>query len=156
MSKKILVIVLTIVAGIAVSFGIVLAGNALAPTSNVSSVDDDQAPAAAPAERDPANTGEYLDYTPELFAQTAGQKVLFFHASWCPVCRALENDILSRGVPADLTIFKVDYDEATDLVQKYEVRLQSTVVYVDDEGNLLSSAILFDDANLASLVEAAP
>jgi thiol-disulfide isomerase/thioredoxin len=156
MSKKILVIVMAIVAGIAVSFGVVLAGNVFAPTSGVSSTEGEQAPEPAPVERDPANTGEYLDYTPALFAQTEGQKVLFFHASWCPVCRALEDDIVNRGVPADLTIFKVDYDDATDLIQKYEVRLQSTVVYVDDDGNFLSSAVLFDNANLASLVEAAP
>jgi thiol-disulfide isomerase/thioredoxin len=156
MSKKILVIVLAILAGIVVSFGIVLAGNVLAPTSEVSSVESEETPVSESIERDPANTGDYLDYTPALFEETEGRKVLFFHASWCPVCRALENDILSRGVPADLTIFKVDYDEATDLVQKYEVRLQSTVVYVDDDGNLLSSAILFDNANLASLVDAAP
>ena len=55
-----------------------------------------------------------------------------------------------------MTIFKVDYDEETELVQRYEVRLQSTVVYVDDDANLLSSAILFDNANLESLIAAAP
>jgi thiol-disulfide isomerase/thioredoxin len=155
-NNKILIIIGAILALAVVAFGVVFVSNILAPTTKSTSDSADPAPAADPAVRDPANTGAYLDYTPEVFAETAGQKVLFFHASWCPVCRALEDDIVVRGVPADMTIFKVDYDEATDLIQKYEVRLQSTVVYVDDDGNLLSSAILFDNANLASLVAAAP
>jgi hypothetical protein len=154
-NNKILVIAVAILAVIAVSFGIVVASNSSAPTDSTSGAGD-VVPEADPVERDPANTGDYLDYSPELFAETAGQKVLFFHASWCPVCRALEDDIVARGVPADMTIFKVDYDEETELVQRYEVRLQSTVVYVDDDANLLSSAILFDNANLESLIAAAP
>ena len=131
-------------------------GRATAGYQSAQAKDNHQLPEADPVVRDPANTGDYLDYSPELFAETAGQKVLFFHASWCPVCRALEDDIIARGVPADMTIFKVDYDEETELVQRYEVRLQSTVVYVDDDANLLSSAILFDNANLESLIAAAP
>jgi len=34
--------------------------------------------------------------------------------------------------------------------------LQTTVVFVDDEGELLSSTVLYDDPSIESLVAAAP
>ena len=82
--------------------------------------------------------GKYVDYNEATFAQTPGTKILFFHASWCPQCRALEADIKKQGVPAGTTIFKVDYDNAQNLRRKYGVTLQTTVVKVDENGKLLS------------------
>lgn len=82
--------------------------------------------------------GSYVDYSEATFAQASGTKILFFHASWCPQCRALEADIKKQGVPAGTTILKVDYDNAQDLRRKYGVTLQTTVVKVDDQGNLVS------------------
>lgn len=84
------------------------------------------------------NVGSYEEYSQEKLARTTGTKILFFHASWCPQCRALEADIQKNGVPADVTIFKVDYDNAQDLRKKYGVTLQTTVVKVDENGNLIS------------------
>lgn len=84
------------------------------------------------------NVGSYEEYNQEKLAQTTGTKILFFHASWCPQCRALEADIQKSGVPAGTTIFKVDYDNSQDLRKKYGVTLQTTVVKVDDQGNLIS------------------
>ncbi|WP_396643201.1 thioredoxin family protein [Microbacterium sp.] len=88
--------------------------------------------------------------------QTEGEKVLFFHASWCPRCRKLDDQLRAEGAPDGLTVFKVDYDSRTDLRQKYGVTLQTTVVFVDDEGELLSSTVLYDDPSIESLVAAAP
>ena len=41
-----------------------------------------------------------------------GKVVLFFHASWCPICIAMEKDILAHpsSIPAGVHILKVDYD----------------------------------------------
>lgn len=105
---------------------------------------------AAPAE------GVYVDYVDGAIEATTGPKVLFFHASWCPQCRKLDEDLHAQGAPAGLTVFKVDYDSRTDLRQKYGVTLQTTVVFVDDRGELVSSAVLYDDPSVASLVAAIP
>lgn len=100
--------------------------------------------------------GAYVDYTDEVIATTAGQKVLFFHASWCPQCRALDEELRTQGVPDGLTVIKVDYDSMTELRQRYGVTLQTTVVYIDDEGEMLSSAVIYDEPSVASLVAAGP
>lgn len=82
--------------------------------------------------------GSYQPYSEDAVSKATGTKVLFFHASWCPQCRALEADIQKQGVPSGVTIFKVDYDNAQDLRKKYGVTLQTTVVKIDEDGNLVS------------------
>ena len=83
----------------------------------------------------------YVDYSPDAIAQaTADGKrpVLFFHASWCPTCKALENDLQAGGLdqlPEDVVVIKTDYDSATELRQQYGVTLQHTLVQVDADGN---------------------
>ncbi|MGW4931290.1 thioredoxin family protein [Agromyces sp. NPDC004153] len=113
----------------------------------------DEAIPEAPAAPAP---GAYVDYTDGAIEATAGQKVLFFHASWCPQCRTLDEELRAQGAPDGLTVFKVDYDSRTDLRQKYGVTLQTTVVFVDDRGELVSSSVLYDDPSVASLVAAIP
>jgi thiol-disulfide isomerase/thioredoxin len=82
--------------------------------------------------------------------------VLFFHAPWCPTCRAAEKDVLARtaDLPAGLVIVKVDYDGATELKQRYGVTRQSTFVQVDGEGRELArfADATSVDAILARLV----
>ncbi len=118
----------------------------------------DQAPSAEAAdETAPAvQSGAYLDYYDGAIAATAGTKVLFFHASWCPKCRDLEADILANNIPDNFTVFKVDFDTATELRQRYGVTLQTTIVYVDDEGDALAKGVLYEDTTLNALLAAAP
>jgi thiol-disulfide isomerase/thioredoxin len=88
--------------------------------------------------------GSYTAYKPELLANAEkGNVVLFFHASWCPTCKAAEADILSKTVNDGLTILKIDYDNSTELKQKYGVTSQSTFVKVDKDGKLLSKGTSF-------------
>ena len=82
--------------------------------------------------------------------------MLFFHASWCPQCRALDEELRTQGVPDGLTVIKVDYDSMTELRQRYGVTLQTTVVYIDDAGEMLSSTVIYDEPSVASLVAAGP
>ena len=79
---------------------------------------------------------EYADYAADPGAYDAddGAVVLFFHADWCPDCRATDESLTSAGVPDGLTVVKVDYDEMTDLRQEYGVTQQHTFVQVDGEG----------------------
>lgn len=70
-------------------------------------------------------------------AAETGTAVLFFHASWCPTCRAAEADIEAKldSIPENVTIFKVDYDTATALKKQYGITSQHTFVIVDQAGN---------------------
>jgi len=88
-----------------------------------------------------ARPGEYLEYQafsadPAAHGNTA--VVLFFHAPWCPDCRATEASITTDGLPAGLTVVKVDYDSMTDLKVKYGVTHQHTFVRIDAQGTLLA------------------
>lgn len=76
-----------------------------------------------------------------LAASTATHNVLFFHASWCPTCRALEKNIQDNAaaIPGDVAIFKVDYDTATALKQQYGVNKQHSLISVSTDGSAESS-----------------
>jgi len=93
------------------------------------------------SEDDKAGTtepGEYLDYDASLLGRADdGDLVLFFHASWCPTCKALEKDVKNNlsNIPEDLTILKLNYDKESDLRKKYAVVIQHTLVQVDSNGN---------------------
>jgi thiol-disulfide isomerase/thioredoxin len=100
--------------------------------------------------------GAYIDYEDGMIEATSGPKALFFHASWCPKCRALDEDLRAEGAPDGLTVFKVDYDSSTDLRQRYGVTLQTTIVFVDDAGGKISSVVLYDDPSVESLTAAIP
>lgn len=117
---------------------------------------DEESTTEEPMAEETMAAGAYVDYTDGAIEATSGDKALFFHASWCPQCRALDEDLRASGAPDGLTVFKVDYDSRTDLRQKYGVTLQTTVVFVDDAGEAISSTVLYDDPSVASLVAAAP
>lgn len=97
--------------------------------------------------------GAYVDYHDGIIGSTAGTKLLFFHAPWCPQCRDLEADIKAKGVPAGVTIIKVDYDTSRQLRQKYGVTLQTTVVRVNDQGDLVSKFVAYGDPSLNAVVK---
>lgn len=84
---------------------------------------------------------DYVSYNPDIIASTSGNKVLFFHASWCPSCRSADSHFSSATFPADLTVIKTNFDTSGDLKEKYEVTSQHTFVQVDSEGNLVSKWI---------------
>ncbi len=80
----------------------------------------------------------YVDYTPEAFAAVSGRRrVYFFHASWCPTCKAANTMLMENqsAIPEDVVVFKTDYDTNDELKKKYNVTYQHTFVQVDDQGN---------------------
>ena len=91
------------------------------------------------------SVGQYIDYTPTSITSTAGTKILFFHAPWCPQCRALDASIKASTIPANVTIIKVDYDTHQALRQQYGVTLQTTLVRVDDQGGLIEKVVAYDE-----------
>lgn len=61
--------------------------------------------------------------------------VLFFHATWCPSCRAAKENIISNSDLVDgIDILVVDYDSNNDLILQYGVSYQHTFVQIDSSG----------------------
>lgn len=93
---------------------------------------------------DDANTmmkhGSYEAYAVSKLAKAEqGDVVLFFRASWCPTCKALDADIRSHlsAIPAGLTILDVEYDNSAELKKQYGVTYQHTFVQVASDGTLI-------------------
>lgn len=71
--------------------------------------------------------------------------MLFFYATWCPQCRELDRTIREATLPSGMMIFKVNYDTQMDLRQKYGVTLQTTLVEIDNNGNLVKKIVAYDE-----------
>lgn len=85
-------------------------------------------------------SGSYKDYSTATVAaeQAAGNKVvLFFHAPWCPYCKAADSAFTARikEIPAGVVVLKTDYDSNTELKKKYGVTYQHTFVQIDNDQN---------------------
>ncbi len=90
-----------------------------------------------------AASGAYItlvDYEGSKDMYDAGTVVLFFHAAWCPTCKATEENLNAdpASIPEGLAIVKVDFDDSDDLRQQYGVTTQHTFVQVDADGNELA------------------
>lgn len=88
----------------------------------------------------------YTTYNESLVkdALTSGKKVaLFFHASRCPSCVALNGNIETNiaQIPADTMIYKVDYDNSNDMKETYGVTSQHTLVYIDESMNEVKKVV---------------
>jgi len=104
---------------------------------------------------DPAATsttpGVYTDYDADAIASSDAEHILlFFHATWCPSCRALDNDIVANAddIPTDVEIYKVDYDTATDLKRQYGVTTQHSILEINASGEAesgISHGLTLDD-----------
>lgn len=85
----------------------------------------------------------YVTYSEQALVQAHAngkRPILFFHASWCPTCKALNDELNEKisTLPTDIVIFKTDYDTYTELKQKHGVTIQHTLVQVDMQGNEVS------------------
>ena len=108
------------------------------PTTADSTAPAQQAPTQDAGATEPANGGQYVDFSEQALADASGSsRVVFFHAQWCSTCKFFENDIKSAGVPADITILEADYDTETALKDKYGVSVQSTFVLLNDAGEVV-------------------
>lgn len=157
--KKALLISLIMIVAIGGGVGYLILGGGQ-ETSNQPSIAEsktetidqqvEQSPPQASTASQP-KPGTYVTYSDGIVAATKGTKILFFHAPWCPQCRALEADITSKPLPDEVTIIKVDYDTSQSLRQKYGVTIQTTLVRVDDSGALVKKYVAYDAPTLESL-----
>jgi len=153
MNKKLLLAALTIVIVIGAAMAYVL----LQRDTNSPPADAPQANSEAqpnPQVEPTVSKGTYIGYADNTFASVQGTRLLFFHAPWCPQCRALDESIKTSDLPEGVTIFKVDYDSNQALRAKYGVTLQTTVVKVDEKGDKLSSYVAYDEPTFQSVKQA--
>jgi thiol-disulfide isomerase/thioredoxin len=146
MNKRAIIVVVGIIALIGGSVGYVLLNkkDAAAPVvSDSTKQDTDSNDIATPSQ--PTKKGEYVDYSNEALRSASGTKLLFFHAPWCPQCRAIEESIEKNGIPSSVTVLKVDYDSNQALRQKYGVTLQTTFVKVDANGDKVKSYTAYEE-----------
>lgn len=95
---------------------------------------------------DNTSAGVYRDYEADLVAADGFDRtILFFHAEWCPECRAFEKELTSTEIPDSVQFLKVDYDNEQDLKDKYGVQLQTTFVEVDDDGEEMSKWVGYEE-----------
>lgn len=153
MKLKAIVIIalLVLVAGSGILYALTRSSLVPSATPNPIHATNSPSPVTKSASDLPVNPGEYTSYSANVVSSTAGTKLLFFHAPWCPQCRALDKDISSTALPENLTIFKVDYDSNQALRQKYGVTIQTTVVKIDDDGNLLKKYVAYDQPTFAAV-----
>lgn len=90
--------------------------------------------AAQNSDKSKHTRGIYAEYSKEHLSE--GDNILFFKASWCPTCSALDKDIKANlnEIPRNTKILQVNYDKADELKQKYRVTYQHTLVQVDANG----------------------
>lgn len=93
-------------------------------------------------EQDSGSAGTYTTYDSEKIADSnADHILLFFHATWCPSCRALDANIVANSstIPSDVEIYKVDYDTSTDLKRQYGITTQHSLIEISADGTAQSS-----------------
>jgi len=76
-------------------------------------------------------------------AQKAGKPILIaVHAPWCPTCKA-QAPILSRlkgeARFKNLASFKIDFDSQKDLLRKFNVQKQSTLIVFKGKSEIARS-----------------
>ena len=96
--------------------------------------------ADVPATNNMMVEARYQTYSAENYAKASTKRrVLFFHAAWCPTCKAAHMDLEQNAsnLPDDVIVFKVDYDTELELKKKYDITYQHTFVQVSEAGEEL-------------------
>ncbi|MBI5127325.1 redoxin domain-containing protein [Candidatus Roizmanbacteria bacterium] len=94
-----------------------------------------------------AENSHYVEYSKAAYNQAWDKRrVLFFYASWCPICKPADESFkqnVSR-IPEDVFLIRVNYnDPDTDqaeknLARKYGVVYQHTFVQIDQNENVVT------------------
>lgn len=79
----------------------------------------------------------YLEFSPETLAAAHTREdtvVLYFWAPWCSTCSTLDHDLIEgvAAVPDGITLLRVNYDQASELKERYSVAIQHTFVQLNE------------------------
>jgi thioredoxin len=99
---------------------------------------------------------DFKPFTREAFksAQAEGKTtLLFFHAPWCPVCKAQEPKVTAQlnGDHKDIVAFKIDYDSNVPLRKELHVEKQSTLILYQGMKEVARLSYKSDDQSIAEL-----
>ena len=112
------------------------------PSAPSTSASASKAPqtAAAPAVAEKDGYVSLAAYEADKSAYAQGDVVLFFNASWCSTCQEANRnfDASEASWPNGLTVVKVDYDDNSELKQKYGVTVQHTFVQISPDGSAVN------------------
>lgn len=81
-----------------------------------------------------ASAGTIKPYDQAAFDKLAAEGkpiVLSVRAPWCPTCKKqdpIQAELLKQPAYRDYTLFTIDFDSQKDLLKKYKVGMQSTIV----------------------------
>jgi thiol-disulfide isomerase/thioredoxin len=153
MTKNHRIIIAMLVVMLLSGFGYLLlsSGTDEAENTAVSNQQSSTSPQKESPQTQEAN--QYVNYSADTVANTKGQRILFFHAPWCPQCRQLDASIRAGTIPPEVTIFKVDYDTNQKLRQQYGVTIQTTLVLLDDTGSEAKKYVAYDQPSLDAIVK---
>lgn len=97
---------------------------------------------------------DFKPYTAEAVKAAMGEgktTLLFFHAPWCPVCKAQEPKVKAHlnGAHKNVVAFKVDYDSNMALRKELKVDKQSTLILYQGMKEVARLSYKSDDASIA-------
>ncbi len=100
---------------------------------------------------------EFKPFTKEAHAKAMADgktTLVFFHAPWCPVCRAQEPKVLAHlnGAAKDVVAFKVDYDSNMALRKEMHVEMQSTLILYSGMNEMARLSYKSDEASISAFM----
>lgn len=101
-----------------------------------------------------AQAGQPFDAKAFQQAQTAGKAVLIdVTASWCPTCRQQRPIVqkIEKKKP-NLVVYEVDFDTAKDVLKRFHVQYQSTLIMFKGTAEVGRSTGETDAARIGDLV----
>lgn len=153
MNKKIGFGMAAFIALIAIGFAILFNRPDTSKPTTTSQLSSSPAPVNEPATTPITNRVAYADYDEATFQKTEGVRVLFFHAPWCFQCRELDAGLKQNlaDIPANVSVFKVDFDSNQALRQKYGVTFRTAFIKVDQDDKVLQNFIAYEEPTYANI-----